>query len=88
MWTEPGEEAALEPEGFDDDVPEDAEDEEGAGFDDLSDEDKALILAGQGVSAQAHYDRQKRAVLPQPDRARSAPNLPKVTSSAFRRILK
>lgn len=34
------------------------------------------------------YELRRRAALPQPDRARSAPDLPKVKASAFKRLLK
>ena len=47
-----------------------------------------LIREVEDPTGGEKYERQPRPQLPQPDRARSVPNLPKVRSNAFTRILR
>lgn len=76
-------------EAFDDELPAD-EAFEGAEFDG-DDPDwaqaEAIADALEEVDADG-YTGQKKAELPQPDRARSHPDLPRVKSSAFKRVLR
>lgn len=66
-------------EAFDDELP---ADENFAGDDDELVEEDAPEVAADGYSAE------KKTELPQPDRAKSHPDLPRVKSNAFKRILR
>lgn len=78
---------------FEDEVPADegayakarsAEDlEEDETFDEEPDDEAAT-----GELTSDDYSGERRVELPQPDRARSSPDLPKVKSSAFKRIIR
>lgn len=48
----------------------------------------ALIHEVEHPTERTSYDDERPPQLPQPDRARSVPNLPKVKSNAFIRILR
>lgn len=76
-------------EAFDDELPAD-EDFDGAEFDDDDPdwaEAEAIADALEEVDADG-YTGEKKAELPQPDRARSHPDLPRVKSSAFKRVIR
>ena len=76
-------------EAFDDELPAD-EAFEGAELDDDDPdwaEAEAIADALEEVDADG-YTGQKKAELPQPDRARSHPDLPRVKSSAFKRVIR
>ena len=47
-----------------------------------------LIREVEDPTGGERFERKARPQLPQPDRARSVPNLPKVRSNAFTRILR
>ena len=66
----------------------DADLQEGSAFDDLSEEDQLAILAFDSPTGAEHFDREKQASLPQPDRAHSVKGLPKVTSGSFPRLIR
>lgn len=71
----------------DTDFDEELEDEEGGGFDDLTPEDQALLLGSE--MTHTHYEAKKKVAIPQPDRAKSAPDLPRVKArTMFTRIIK
>lgn len=71
-----------DPELDGDEEEEEFEDELPAGGAELADEGEAPEGEGDG------FAEQKPAELPQPDRARSHPDLPRVKSNAFKRILR
>ncbi len=78
-------EAEDEGEDFDD---LDADVQEGSAFSDLSEEDQLAILAFDNPQGVEHFGKNRPPAIPQPDRARSAPDLPKVKSNAFTRFFK
>lgn len=47
-----------------------------------------LTAVGIAEVTDDDFERRRKAALPQPDKGRSEPNLPKVKSSAFTRFLK
>lgn len=78
--------------GFEDELPADEnfddeafDDEDEEFFDEEEVEDGEVVL--EEVAADG-YTGEKQAELPQPDRARSHPDLPKVKSTAFKRIIR
>ncbi|MGV3621455.1 MAG: hypothetical protein ACO1OB_11595 [Archangium sp.] len=87
MPTKPREdEEVVELLTWDPDVDGDEEEEE---FEDELPADEAMFSeeTGELVEEGDDYAAKKKAELPQPDRARSHPDLPKVKSNAFKRIL-
>jgi hypothetical protein len=73
-----------EPEGEDDELDESGDEVD---FAKLDDEGNPVTIELEEV-ADDDFERRRRAMLPQPDKGRSEPNLPKVKSSAFTRFLK
>jgi len=76
-------------EAFDDELPAD-EDFEGAEFDDDDPdwaEAEAIAEQLEEVDADGYTGRKKEG-LPLPDRAKSHPDLPRVKSSAFKRLIR
>jgi hypothetical protein len=69
------------PEDFEDEP----EDEEGGGFDELCAADQALLRAAERSS---DFEVAPKKGLPQPEKGKSMPDLPKVKLSSFRRLLK
>ena len=97
MW--PGTEAFEDSTAtLDEDAPADEVDElddgpvdDGAQLADESEIDPHILQLIREVEDPVGYEKFERKApptLPQPDRARSVPNLPKVKSSAFKRILR
>ncbi len=73
-----------EPEPEDDELDETGDEVDFASLDD----DGHPVTITLDEVATDDFERRRRAALPQPDKGRSEPNLPKVKSSAFTRFLK
>lgn len=78
--------------GPDDDIdddwgapPDEAEVQVGCSWDDLTEEDQRLLSLAAQTPA---WEKKAPTALPQPSRAASAPNLPKVKSGVFPRLIK
>lgn len=71
--------------GWDPDSPDEAQEQYGARFEDLTEEDQRLISMADQRPA---FDKKAPKEIPQPSRAQSVRGLPKVKSGAFPRLLK
>jgi hypothetical protein len=93
LTDEEGDEGAYddEVEGPGDEAFADEPEDEGEQLEDAGAVDPAVLALIREVeqpNERVSFDLKRPPELPQPDRAKSVPNLPKVKSSAFRRILR
>lgn len=75
-------------EEVDDELPADEHFEGDEAFDDEDEGEDEAPLAAQGAETSDDFSKKRPATLPQPDRARSHPDLPKVGTSSFKRLIR
>lgn len=66
-------------------APDEAEVQHGASWDELTEEDQRLLSMAESAEA---FDRKPPASIPEPPRAPSSANLPKVKSGTFPRLIR